>query len=419
MNKKILFGVLRAPEGEGNGGGNGELSESHEAAADKLFGGGDDTAAASSNDDTAAKPSGDSDAAGQGKHSATAGGTEVKPGLLGKLGKKPAGGENKPGEGTSELPEDKISLGEKAAPETKKHFETMKGLTKQLRSDLAAKEVRIKELESAGSNAALPADYEKLKAEHKAFSDRIAVLDLRSHPDFARQFTEPKAKIVGALNTVLSDNQVEGSDLTALLGRPRAEFMKSASEIAEKLPDYERFEFLAGARQLYQLSQAEQQALGQSAELAKGLQAKTLEAQRAAFGKTWQKLGGMGEVLVKLEADADATPEQKTAVDAYNKALDAVRTNAEALAFSPGNEEVAAQTAVKAATFDFFVNHAIPRMEAEYKGLVDLVGKLQSEVVELRGGKGEAVDGGGGDGGHGGDALELSLDAAAAKVWGR
>lgn len=428
MNNKILTGVLRAPEndeGAASAGGGGDGGDSHEAAAAKLFAG-------SSGDSASPPPAGEGGGekkapaaapAGDGKATPAAS-SEVKPGILGRIAKKPEAaapaGEKKPGEAApTEFPEDKIKLSEKAAPETTKHFETVKGITKQLRSELTARDARIKELEAkVSSGTALPADYEKLKTEHKAFSERVAILDVQSHPDFVRQFTEPKAKITAALNTVLSDNQVAGTDISALLAKPRAEFMKGASEIAEKLPEYERFEFLSGARQLYQIAQQERDALGKASELAQGFKAKTLEVQREAFSKTWEKLGGMSEFLLKIDVDPTASPEEKASIEAFNAAVDGVRTAAERNAFTPAGEEGAAQQAIKAATLDFFLQHAVPRMEAEYRQLTDLVTKLQAEVTSLRGQKGEAAGtGGGGDGAARGEG-DMSHEEAARKTWG-
>ncbi len=424
MKTKFLTGALRAPENDGDAGGGGG-GDSHEAAAAKLFGGSEAPPAQAKEAAAAAAQAGDkapaAEAPASDKKPAV---TEPKPGLLGRIAKKPEAaapaGDKKPVEpAPTEYPEDKIKLGEKAAPETAKHFETVKSITKQLRGDLSARDARIKELEAkVAGGTALPADYEKLKAEHKAFSDRIAILDVQSHPEFIRQFTEPKAKITQSLNTVLSDNQVEGTDISALLAKPRAEFMKGASEIAEKLPEYERFEFLSGARQLYQVAQQEREALGKASELSQGFKAKTLETQREAFSKTWEKLGGMSEFLLKLDVDPNAAPEEKSAIEAFNAAVDGVRTAAEQNAFGPGGEEGAAQQAIKAATLDFFLQHAVPRMESEYRQLTELVTTLQAELKSLRGEKGEAAGvGGGGEGGGAGES-DLSHEAAARKIWG-
>jgi hypothetical protein len=433
MNRKFLMGFLRNDDAGDAGGGGGDTGaggdagggadDSHIAAAQALFDGkGASGAGDAGKGDAGDAAKGDAGkGAGDGK-AKPGEGAAPKSGLLGKFTKKPADGAAKGDDGAQgELPEDKINLGDKAAPETAKHFSTLKGITKQLRGDLTARETRIKELEAkVAGGTALPADYDKLKAEHKAFSDRIAVLDVQSHPDFIRQFTEPKQKLIQQTNAVLSDNKVEGVDVSSLLHKPRAEFMKAANEIAEKLPDYDRFEFMSAARQLYQLSQSEREAIGQSSELAKNLQAKTLQTQREAFSKTWEKLGGMGEFLLKLEAEPTATPEEKSSIDAYNKAVDDVRANAEKLAFDPSGEEGVAHAAVKAASFDFFMQHAIPRMEAEYTSLVELVTQLQGELKELRGSKGEA-GGGGGDGDAGGNDSGETEDhlSAAKKVFRR
>lgn len=417
MKNDMRFCVLREEAGEaGDAGG-----ESHEAAAANLFGEGEapPAGAGKAGGEGAAAPKA-GEAAGKPADGQAAAGEEKKDGsLFSKMGKKgdaaPAGA--KPAEGApADLPEDKILLGDKASGDAKTHFATLKGITKNLRGEISAREARIKELEAkTASGAALPADYEKLKTEHKAFSERIAVLDLRNHPDFRRQFTEPQQKVEAALKAVLGDNKVEGVDIAGMLGKPRAEFAKAMAEAAEKLPDYERDEFKAGIRQLYQLAQSEREALGKSSELAKELQARTLGAQREAFGQTWEKLGGMEEFLVKIEASEDASPEDKAAIAAYNAGLDTVRANAEKLAFEGGGETGVAQTAIKAASFDFFTQHAYPRLEAEFKSLVEINRRLADEVKALRGTKGE---GGSGAGGEPAAGELLDHDTAAKRVWG-
>lgn len=412
--KRFYYGLLRNPDPEASGGGgDGGESASHDSDAGALFG---DKPDAGNNGAAPAGGSGGGATETPPAESKSADAKGDKSSAFGKFGTKPTA-PAKPADTTpaaSDNPEDKINLGDKASGDTRKHFDSLKGITKTLRTDIAARDARIKELEAkAASGTATPADYEKLKSEHKALSDRLAVVDLQSHPDFAKRFGEPKAKLIGGLNTVLADNKVDGVDLPSLLNKPRPEFAKTVSEIAAKLPAFEQQAFLSDMRQLYTLEGEAKGELARAGEISAALQKKTEADQRAAFAKTWGTLDFNSDGLEALEIPADASAEEKASIEAYNAGIKGIRTAAEGIAFGKMDEAGVATAATKAAAFDFMRSHAIPRMEAEFSKARALIASLTEEVKALKANR----SGTGGGGGGGGGSEEESHEAAASAAF--
>lgn len=418
---KFIRGAIRSPEDDGAGGGGGgdasaAVLESHDAEATALFGDEGAPAATGAGDDAgeakddAAPPAAEKPAAAK-----PAG--EKKAAPFSPFGKKPDDAATKAADATkaaTEDPEDKIQLGEKAGADTKNHFASLKTITKQLRAEKAA---IAAELETARKAGAASPEMEKLRAEHKALSDRLAIVDIQNHPDYVRQFVEPKNKILAGVSSVLADNKVEGVDVASLLGKPRPEFARAVSEIAAKLPAFEQSAFLADMRQLHTLDAEAKSQLSKSGELAAALQRKSEETHRAAFAETWKTLDFTPDNLPALEIPAEATAEERAAMEAYNAGIANMRTSAEQIAFGKMDEKGVAATATKAAAFDFIRTHAIPRMEAEHNKAVDLIQTLTAELQALkasrRGGGGSGIDTG-----AGADADE-SHEVAASKTFKR
>jgi hypothetical protein len=337
---------------------------------------------------------------------------EAKP--LSKFGKKPEAASAKP---AAEIAgdEDKIALDAKAAEGTRTQFTQLKTITKGLRTELAARDAEIATLKkNAGTPVSTP-ELDRLRAEHKSMSERLSVVDLQSHPDFVRQFGEPKNAIIANINTVLADNKVDGADVASLVGKSRADFMKGASEIAAKLPEFEQHAFMTDMRQLFKLEGDAKAALTKAKEIGATLYQRSEATAKAAFEGVWNSLE-FGEGLAALEVPADASDEDKAAIGEYNKAVAGVRASAEGIAFGRGDEKAMALTATKAATFDFMLSHGIPRMEAEHKQALGLIAELKGEIEALKGARKSGGDGGGG--GNDG-AAETSHADSASKVWTR
>lgn len=404
---KTLHSILRAPEGESSGGGSGlaEPIESHDSGdVDTLYGEPSraapeqktETPTAKAAPEAAAKP------------------TEKEVKLFNPFAKKT---EEKPAAATEEHPEDKIQLSEKSGADTKTHFQTLKGIAKQEREARMALAAEIETLKKAAPSSATSPELERLRAEHKSLSDRLSIVDLQSHPDFVAKYVEPKNKIVAGINEVLTSNDIVGEDVSSLIGRPRAEFMKGAAAIADKLPDYERSAFMADMRQLQAMDAEAKGQLGKAGELSAALQRKSEETQRATFDATWKTLGFTAENLPPIEVSANASPEERASAEAYNKGISEIRSNAERIAFGRMSEGEVATSATKAAAFDFMQAHAIPKMEANFNEARQLIASLTEEVKALKAARG------GGDGignvGSGDTGEDESHEAAASRAFSR
>lgn len=229
------------------------------------------------------------------------------------------------------------------------------------------------------------ADITRLKADLQAAHDRLAVLDVTSHPDFQKQFSVPKKRALEDAQSLLTDNTVEGApDVVGLLAKPRAEFSKVISELAAKMPVYDQAAFTTSMREAYRLHSEEKGALSRSGELAQQLQAKTAQQQRQAFEATWKEFDGKVKPLPMPE---NATNEQRAEVQAYNEALAGIKATAEKNAFGRLDERGVADLAAKAAALDFVATRAMPRLEREFNNARTLIKELTDELAAIKGKK--------------------------------
>jgi hypothetical protein len=295
---------------------------------------------------------------------------------------KPA---EKPAVDLSQDAEEKLQLHSNASPETVAGWKSIKEINKQLRSkasEVEAEAARVKaELAELRQRVPDPTEVDRLRKEHEAATKRLAELDLRSHPEFRRQYVEPKEKLAGEIATLLQDNAVEGVDLGAILNKPRADFAKSVSEVADRLNDFDRTAFMGSMREMYRIQQEEGQALSKAGELSASLQKRTQDQQRAAFEEVYKE--GTSH-LQPFEVAADAPTEERAAAEAYNKSLAGIRERAEQAAFGRLGEKDVAKIALKAATLDHFFEHAVPHIEREIGKRDELIASLQKELQGLK-----------------------------------
>lgn len=229
------------------------------------------------------------------------------------------------------------------------------------------------------------ADITRLKADLQAAHDRLAVLDVTSHPDFQRQYSAPKKRALEDAQSLLTDNTVEGApDVVGLLTKPRNEFSKVISELAAKMPVYDQAAFTTSMREAYRLHSEEKGALSKSGELAQQLQAKTAQQQRQAFEATWKEFDGK---VKPLPMPDNATNEQRAEVQAYNEALAGIKATAEKNAFGRLDEKGVADLAAKAAALDFVATRAMPRLEREFNNARNLIKELTDELAAIKGQK--------------------------------
>ena len=318
-------------------------------------------------------------------------------------------------------PEDGVVLDSKYSAPAHESFNQIKGIAKGLRDQLnaaAERERVLKEQVTRAASGSAPVDtaeVEKLRAEHKAMSERLAVVDLREHPEFHSRFVAPQQAALQEAQALLEANGVQGVNVTDLLSRPRAEFGKAVSEAGKGLSTFDQTDFSNQMRTAYGLKQQADAALGKSREVYSHLRTQTLEGQKAVFNKVWERAAGpVGEHLVELDLPDNATAPQREQIENYNTAIRGLRTHAEQVALGAATPEHVAENSIKAAAYDFHIRHAMPRILSEYEGLLALNRQMAEQLKGYlarnpnRQGSAPAPEGGGGMG-PGGTLSEAQL----------
>ena len=217
--------------------------------------------------------------------------------------------------------------------------------------------------------------------------DRLAVLDIQSHPDFINQYKEPKLKALNEAKEILSYNGNDSADLAQLMAKPLKDFNKTVAEMTREMNGMDATTVQASLRQAYKLAQEEKNALGNASGLREQLESKSALESKKAFEETWGNFGGAENFLSTVEIPEDAAPEEKSELSAYNQAIQQVRQNAEKYAFGRIDSRTAAQVASKAAILDTMVNVVVPRMNKEYSQILSERNALAAELKAIRGAK--------------------------------
>ena len=286
-------------------------------------------------------------------------------------------------------PEDEINLDPKAHPATAENFKKLRTITKGVRDQLITKDREVQELKSklqAASVAPTTAqlqELEKLRAEHKALSDRLLVLDTQNHPKFQEQFVLPKQAALAATKELLEASGVKDADLAKLIDLPRGELGKAVAQLTKDLPDLDRSEVASNILQAWQLNEAGRAALKQANQTHSSIRQRTEIEQKQLFESRW------GETVkdaapVKLEIPADAAPEVRAEYEAFNADVEAIRTRAEQIALTPLTEEQVADHAIKSSAYDFHLKHVQPQLLKAIEARNETIARLTSELEKYR-----------------------------------
>lgn len=270
-------------------------------------------------------------------------------------------------------PFDGMELPANASEAQKSNFKTLKAQAAEevnrLKNERAA---LAKELDTyKKSTPADNADLARIQAELKSAQDRLAVFDVSSHPDFQRQYVEPKKKALATATSLLVDNAVEGApDIHALLDKSRPEFSKALTEAAQKLPLFDQADFMANAREAYRLHGEEKGALSKAGELRASIQAKAAQEARQAFEASRTDFS---QKVPVMEIPEGASESVVAEVRAYNQARDAAIAEAEQLTFKPLSERQVADVATQAAALKMVAGHTLPMLQRQLKEARDII----------------------------------------------
>lgn len=261
------------------------------------------------------------------------------------------------------------------------------------------------------------AEVDRLKKEHQAAMDRLAILDVQNHPDFTRQYVEPKKKALAEATEVLGYNGKETVDVHSLLGKNPKDFAAAVSEITKDMNQMDATTVQTSLRSAYKLNGEERNALSQSGTLKQEIAQREAQRAKAAFEETFQSLELKDGLFQAIEIPEDADDNEKAEIQRVNEAFASVKTKAETYAFGKLDERGVAKIAQKAALLDVHMQTVIPRMNTEYMKVRAERDALAKELKSIRASKNPgsfAGDPGSGKGAGGG---KESLESMAARMF--
>ena len=283
---------------------------------------------------------------------------------------------------------DKMELGEKASDNARTNFAKLREVAKQERLAKAALEKQLADLKAQQETLAKAApqdtaEQERLRAEHKAMADRLALVDLKNHPDYVRQYEVPKTAALAEAKEVLDYNEIP-ANLESLMGKSLKEFSAEVSKLTKDMNSMDATAVQTSLRNAWKINNDAASALSKSQELAKALSEKSAHAQKQAVEKVWGTFKEAESILAKRPVPEGATPEELAEITSYNEAVQGLRSNYERNAFGRMTEEETARMALKATTFDFIQTHGVRMMERAYKGMEARALAAEKQLNELK-----------------------------------
>ena len=283
---------------------------------------------------------------------------------------------------------DRMELGEKASDNARTNFAKLREVAKQERLAKAALEKQLADLKAQQEALAKAApqdtaEQERLRAEHKAMADRLALVDLKNHPDYVRQYEVPKTAALAEAKEVLDYNEIP-ANLESLMGKSLKEFSAEVSKLTKDMNSMDATAVQTSLRNAWKINNDATAALSKSQELAKALSEKSAHAQKQAVEKVWGTFKEAESILAKRPVPEGATPEELAEITSYNEAVQGLRSNYERNAFGRMTEEETAKMALKATTFDFIQTHGVKMMDRAYKGMEARALAAEKQLNELK-----------------------------------
>ena len=283
---------------------------------------------------------------------------------------------------------DKMELGEKASDNARTNFAKLREVAKQERLAKAALERQLADLKTQQETLAKAApqdtaEQERLRAEHKAMADRLALVDLKNHPDYVRQYEVPKTAALAEAKEVLDYNEIP-ANLESLMGKSLKEFSAEVSKLTKDMNSMDATAVQTSLRNAWKINNDATSALSKSQELAKALSEKSAHAQKQAVEKVWGTFKEAESILAKRPVPEGATPEELAEITSYIEAVQGLRSNYERNAFGRMTEEETARMALKATTFDFIQTHGVKMIDRAYKGMEARAIAAEKQLNELK-----------------------------------
>jgi hypothetical protein len=252
-------------------------------------------------------------------------------------------------------------------------------------------------LKTAPASEASNARIQELESQNKTFSERLKVLDLKSHPEFEEKYLKPQNAAKAQLEAIVKgdESDVKVNELLAMKGSGKA-FNRAVSEALESLTPYARVQFQAALERYIAADIGAQEAVAHADEFLKSAKQNTGARSRAVFDQV--SAGYRGHFLPAV-VDEKADDAAKQAASVYNAALAEVSKTAEVLAFGAMDEQTAAQLANEAALYRFTMQYGMPRIDATVSAELATrdahIQELEAQVKSLTAAA-PKLDGGGG-----------------------
>lgn len=251
----------------------------------------------------------------------------------------------------------------------------------EAKNEKAALAAKLKTYETA-----TPADTEKaarLEAQLKEAQDKLAVHDLSSHPDFVRQFVEPKKNALKEAAEIVAYNGKEGVNLAAVLDKPLKEFNAAVSELTKDMNGMDATSVQTALRNAYKLAGDEKTQLANASQMKAQLEAKAAQAARSAFERTRDEIK---QKIPTLQVPEGASPETVAEFEDYNQSVAAALAEAESNSFSKITEADVARIAHESAMLKP-MSKLFRSVETKYKSVLQLNRELSAELAAIKKGK--------------------------------
>lgn len=272
------------------------------------------------------------------------------------------------------------------------------------KNEKAALAAKLKTYETAA-----PADTEKaarLEAQLKELQDKLAVHDVSSHPDFVRQYVEPKKNALREAGEIVAYNGKEGVNLAAVLDKPLKEFNAAVSELTKEMNGMDASSVQTALRNAYKLANDEKAALGNAQDLKAKLDSKSAAEARRAFDET---RADVTSKIAEIPIPDNAPPEKVAEIEAFNKARSEALAEAEQYSFGRISEKEVARISHQAAMLKPVATILIPALQRDLKASNALVAELSAELAAIKKGKNPPAFVGGKDAASAVDTSKMDL----------
>jgi len=274
-----------------------------------------------------------------------------------------------------ETPDEEDELPEDLDEKTKLDW---KALKESKRTAIEERETRIKELEKKLEERVADPEVDHIKQENEQMRARLNELDFESSPEFEQNFAKPQQEAVARMEQIATETELD-VNIKDMLGLKGKDLAQAVSEAIEGIPEFYRQDFVDAVRGYQKASRERGEALKNAGDYKEKLYAQRRHTQEQAFDQVWSTLGqNQGAILKPMEGEGED-------VTAWNEALSKVKAQAKAFATGNVSEKDIALASTKAATHDFFMQQAIPKMKQEYSELVALNRQMAEKLKKLEG----------------------------------